>query len=220
MIPQSPLASHPIFGHDRECSGVKRSYMPPADASHDRVVWGHLHRCKRDENMSLHHRLGVSGARRHGARSHQEVTVSIQQLTADQAQAQIAQDQTIIYLDVRTVPEFEAGHPPAALNIPVVIPNPALRKMVPNPDFLATVEGTIPKDAKVIIGCMSGGRSQFAAEVLEEAGYQHIANLQGGFGGARDQMGRLLVPGWQDHGLPEEASDGGEGSYENLSKRR
>jgi rhodanese-related sulfurtransferase len=164
--------------------------------------------------------MGVSGARRRGARSHQEVTVSIQQLTADQAHAQMTQDQSIIYLDVRTVPEFEAGHPPAALNIPVVVPNPALRKMVPNPDFLATVEGTIPKDAKVIIGCMSGGRSQFAAEVLEEAGYQHIANLQGGFGGARDQMGRLLVPGWQDHGLPEEAGDGGEGSYENLSKRR
>jgi rhodanese-related sulfurtransferase len=170
--------------------------------------------------MDLHHRLGVSSARGQGASVHQEVTVSIQQLSAEQAHAQMAQDQTIIYLDVRTVPEFEAGHPPAALNIPVVIPNPALRKMVPNPDFLGTVEGTIAKDAKVIVGCMSGGRSQFAAEVMEDAGYQHIANLQGGFGGARDQMGRLLVPGWQDHGLPEEAGDGGEGSYENLSKRR
>jgi rhodanese-related sulfurtransferase len=146
--------------------------------------------------------------------------MSIQQLTADQAHAQMTQDQSIIYLDVRTVPEFDAGHPPAALNIPVVVPNPALRKMVPNPDFLGTVEGTIPRDAKIIVGCMSGGRSQFAAEVLEDAGYQHVANLQGGFGGARDQMGRLLVAGWQDHGLPEEAGDGGEGSYENLSKGR
>jgi rhodanese-related sulfurtransferase len=146
--------------------------------------------------------------------------MSIQQLTADEAHALMTQDQHIVYLDVRTVPEFEAGHPPAALNIPVVVPNPALRKMVPNPDFLSTVEATIPKDASIIVGCMSGGRSQFAAEVLEDAGYQRVANLQGGFGGARDQMGRLLVPGWQDHGLPEEAGDGGEGSYENLLKRR
>jgi rhodanese-related sulfurtransferase len=92
--------------------------------------------------------------------------------------------------------------------------------MVPNPDFLSTVEANLPKDARVIIGCMSGGRSQFAAEVLEDAGYQHVANLQGGFGGARDQMGRLLVPGWQDHGLPEETGDGGESSYANLLKRR
>jgi rhodanese-related sulfurtransferase len=156
----------------------------------------------------------------YGARFHEEITVSIQQITAEQAHAQMAQDQSIIYLDVRTVPEFDAGHPPAALNIPVVVPNPALRKMVPNPDFLPTVEAILPKDAKIIVGCMSGGRSQVAAEVLEDAGYQHVANLQGGFGGARDQMGRLLVPGWQDHGLPEESGDGGEGSYENLSKRR
>jgi hypothetical protein len=28
------------------------------------------------------------------------------------------------------------------------------------------------------------------------------------------------VPGWQDHGLPEEAGDGGESSYANLLKRR
>jgi len=146
--------------------------------------------------------------------------VSIQQLTADEAHRLMTQDASVIYLDVRTVPEFEAGHPPAALNIPVVIPNPAVRKMVPNADFLATVERTIPKDAKVIVGCMSGGRSQFAAEVLEDSGYQDIANLQGGFGGARDQMGRLMVPGWQDHGLPEESGDGGERSYAELVKRR
>jgi rhodanese-related sulfurtransferase len=146
--------------------------------------------------------------------------MSIEQLTAEEAQALMTQDQNIVYLDVRTVPEFEAGHAPAALNIPVVVPDPALRKMVPNPDFLSTVEATLPKDARVIIGCMSGGRSQFAAEVLEDAGYQHVANQQGGFGGARDQMGRLLVPGWQDHGLPVEAGDGGESSYANLLKRR
>jgi len=146
--------------------------------------------------------------------------VSIHQVNAEQAHAMMAQDQTIVYLDVRTVPEFEAGHPPAALNIPVVLPDPALRKMVPNPDFLSTAEAALPKDAKIIVGCMSGGRSQFAAEVLEDSGYQHVTNLQGGFGGARDQMGRLLVPGWQDHGLPEEAGDGGNSSYENLLKGR
>ena len=91
--------------------------------------------------------------------------------------------------------------------------------MVPNADFLETVEAHLPKEAKIIVGCMSGGRSQFAAEVLEDAGYQHVANMQGGFGGARDPMGRLLVPGWQDHGLPTEMGDGGTGSYEALLKR-
>ena len=145
--------------------------------------------------------------------------MSIQQVNAEEAHALMTQDPSIIYLDVRTVPEFEAGHPPAALNIPVVVPNPAIRKMTPNPDFLQTVEANISKEATIIVGCMSGGRSQYAAEVLEDAGYQHIANMQGGFGGARDQVGRLLLPGWQDTGLPEEGGDGGAKSYEALLKK-
>jgi rhodanese-related sulfurtransferase len=145
--------------------------------------------------------------------------VSIQQISAEEAHALMTQDPSIIYLDVRTVPEFEAGHPPAALNIPVVVPNPAIRKMTPNPDFLPVVEANIPKEATIIVGCMSGGRSQYAAEVLEDAGYQRVANMQGGFGGARDQVGRLLTPGWQDSGLPAEGGDGGAKSYEALSKQ-
>jgi rhodanese-related sulfurtransferase len=145
--------------------------------------------------------------------------VSIQQVNAQQAHALMAQDPNIIYLDVRTVPEFEDGHPPAALNVPVVIPNPAMGRMVPNPDFLPTVEAHIPKDATIIVGCMSGGRSQYAAEALEDAGYQRLANMQGGFGGARDQVGRLLVPGWQDCGLPEEGGDGGAKSYHALLRK-
>jgi len=144
--------------------------------------------------------------------------VSIQQITPEQTHATLTHDRETIYLDVRTVPEFEAGHPPSALNIPVVLPNPAIGRMVPNPDFLPTVEAHVPKDAKIIVGCMSGGRSQFAAEVLEDAGYQHLANMQGGFGGARDPVGRLIAPGWLDCGLPVESGDGGDASYERLSK--
>jgi rhodanese-related sulfurtransferase len=146
--------------------------------------------------------------------------MAIQQITPQEAHALMAQDKDIVYLDVRTVPEYDAGHPPAALNIPVVFPNPAIGKMVPNPSFLATVEAHIPKTAKIIVGCMSGGRSQYAAEVLDDAGYHHLANLQGGFGGARDPMGRVLAPGWQDHGLPAEVGDGGARSYEALSQHR
>ncbi len=49
---------------------------------------------------------------------------------------------------------------------------------------------------------MSGGRSQLAAELLERAGYQNVFNMQGGFGGKRDLMGRVVVQGWRDAGLP------------------
>jgi rhodanese-related sulfurtransferase len=143
--------------------------------------------------------------------------MSIQQITPQEAYAQMAQDKNLVYLDVRTVPEFEAGHPPSALNIPVVLPNPAAGRMIPTPDFLPTAEATIPKNAKIIVGCMSGGRSQYAAEVLADAGYQHLANMQGGFGGARDPMGRVVMPGWQDYGLPVEVGDGGSARPDALS---
>ena len=73
---------------------------------------------------------------------------------------------------MRTVPEYVAGHPKSALNVPVVIPNPATGQMTPNPEFLPTVEANLPKDAKIIVGCMSGERSQLAAELLERAGYR------------------------------------------------
>ena len=146
--------------------------------------------------------------------------MTIQQITPQQAHTLMAQDKDIVYLDVRTVPEYEAGHPPSALNVPVVLPNPAVGKMVPNPDFLPTVAAHLPRDTKIIVGCQVGGRSQYAAEVLEHAGYQYLANMQGGFGGARDPLGQVVMPGWQDHGLPEVAGEGGAASYEALSQQR
>ena len=62
---------------------------------------------------------------------------------------------------------------------------------------------------------MAGGRSQRACEILEEAGYGDLTNVRGGFGGARDQSGKVVVAGWRDAGLPV-SSDLGESSYQSL----
>jgi rhodanese-related sulfurtransferase len=108
------------------------------------------------------------------------------------------------YLDVRTEPEFEAGHPAGALNVPVIIVDPATRQPRLNPDFVATVEGHFSRTTKLLIGCQSGGRSERACVILAEAGYTDVTNVQGGFGGAHDATGRTQVPGWRDAGLPVE----------------
>ena len=42
----------------------------------------------------------------------------------------------------------------------------------------------------------SGAGGGVTAELLAQAGYTTVINMQGGFGGARDQMGRTLTPGW------------------------
>ena len=106
-----------------------------------------------------------------------------------------------LYLDVRTEAEFAAGHPAGAINIPVVfIKGPG--KMELNPEFDAVVEKVIPRGRKLVVGCLSGGRSQRACEILEDAGYTDLTNVVGGFGGQRDASGQVVVPGWKDSGLP------------------
>jgi rhodanese-related sulfurtransferase len=145
--------------------------------------------------------------------------MAIKQITPPQAHEILDKDPTVIYLDVRTVPEFTAGHPQRGINIPVVFFDQRTRQPVPNPDFLAVVEATLPKDATVIVGCQAGGRSQRAAEIMAQAGYTNVANMQGGFGGARDQTGRVVVPGWQESGLPVSTENGEGMSYASLAAK-
>jgi len=142
----------------------------------------------------------------------------MKRITPQEAQI-LEADKEILYLDVRTVSEYVAGHAKSALNVAVLISNPVTGQMTPNPDFLPAVESNFPKEAKIIVGCMSGGRSQFAATLLEHAGYQNAFDMQGGFGGKRDPMGRVVVPGWRDSGLPIESGDGGSSGYHQLLKQ-
>jgi rhodanese-related sulfurtransferase len=122
-----------------------------------------------------------------------------------------------IYLDVRTESEFAQGHPAGAINVPVVfIKGPG--QMAPNPDFMVIVSKLIPPDTKLVVGCLSGGRSQRACEMLEGDGYADLTNVIGGFGGARDQSGNIVAPGWRDSGLPV-STDLGDSSYEALRRK-
>lgn len=104
-----------------------------------------------------------------------------------------------VYVDVRSVPEFEAGHPAGAYNIPLNHQTPA--GMQPNPKFLAVFEATFPKDAKIVLGCRSGARSLKAAGLLRHAGYTVIVDQRCGWAGAPDAFGKT-EPGWHASGLP------------------
>ena len=140
----------------------------------------------------------------------------VKQTTPPEAHRTLSEDAEAIYLDVRTVEEFAAGHPEGAINIPVAFANPSGRGMVPNPDFFQIVEKVLPKDKPILCGCKMGGRSQRAAEFLAEAGYSNVTNVDGGFGGKRDPTGRLLIPGWQDANLPVSTDNGETVSYAGL----
>jgi len=132
--------------------------------------------------------------------------MEIRQTTPPDAYETLQRDPTAVYLDVRTPEEFAAGHPAGAINVPVIFFRAGGSS--PNPDFVATVQRLVPPTTPLLVGCQAGGRSQHGAELLVGAGYRDVSNVGGGFGGARDDTGRVVTPGWRDAGLPVETGAG------------
>ena len=146
--------------------------------------------------------------------------MSTKNIGPEQAKQILDTDKEAVYIDVRTEQEFMNGHVPDALNIPVVWPNAATRQMVPNPDFVNVVSAHLDKNTRIIVGCQMGGRSQFAANLLDQEGFQDVSNMQGGFGGARDPMGRVVAQGWTQFGFPVETESPADHSYDVLKQPR
>ncbi|KAL4854502.1 Rhodanese-like domain-containing protein 11 [Chlorella vulgaris] len=53
--------------------------------------------------------------------------------------------------------------------------------MKPNPQFMAEVQASVPKDTPVVVACQKGLRSLAACEPLSRAGYGPLAWINGGF---------------------------------------
>lgn len=144
--------------------------------------------------------------------------MEIKRITPEEAKELLDSKQDYIYLDVRTVPEFGAGHVPGAKNIPVVEPD-AYGRMQLNPQFLEIVKANFSKGVKCITGCQKGGRSLKAAELLQNAGFTHVLDMRGGFGGETDDIGRVTFPGWSLRGLPTTNESAAEDRYEYLTQK-
>lgn len=108
-------------------------------------------------------------------------------------------DSGYVYVDVRTVQEFEQSHVPGSYNIPILFMT--AQGMLPNPDFVAAVKRHFQPAHKIVFGCKSGGRSARACELLEREGYAHLVNMSGGLHSATDMSGNVVEPGWIACGL-------------------
>ena len=95
---------------------------------------------------------------------------------ADGAYRQISQEeakemmdnQEVIILDVREQDEYDGGHIPGAVLLPVGTINEE------------TAAGVIPeKDATVLVYCRSGNRSRTASSALADLGYPNIYEFGG-----------------------------------------
>ncbi len=144
--------------------------------------------------------------------------MDIKRITPEEAKQLLDSKTGHVYLDVRTVPEFDAGHVVGAKNIPVVEPDP-FGRMQMNPGFVQVAEANFGKDAKLITGCQKGGRSLKAAQLLLSAGFRNVVDMRGGYGGETDEMGRVTFPGWAPRGLPTTQESAPEDRYDTLAKR-
>ena len=135
-----------------------------------------------------------------------------------QEAAALVRDEGYVYIDVRSIPEFDGGHTAGAYNIPLMHATPS--GMRPNGDFMSVVSAVFPKDSKLVVGCRSGNRSLRAAEALIAAGYVNVVDQRAGHGGARDAFGQLQEAGWEGAGLEVAVEPHPERTYESLLARR
>jgi rhodanese-related sulfurtransferase len=136
------------------------------------------------------------------------------------AEAYALQQKGHTYVDIRSSAEFQDGHPAGALNVPLIEQDEESGQMLPNPDFVRVMQANFAPDAKLLVGCQSGGRSARAAQILATFGFTDVSNVTGGFGGARDPMsGRVVDPGWAGSGLPVETTTPPGQGYPELAAR-
>lgn len=80
----------------------------------------------------------------------------------------VTQNQSEVWIDVRSKEEFDSGHLQNALHIPHEEIGGKIAQLVPN------------KSAKINLYCRSGRRAEIAKKALTDLGYQNVVN-QGGY---------------------------------------
>ncbi len=114
-----------------------------------------------------------------------------------------------VLIDVRSKVEFDyVGHPVAAVHIPWAefpdwTPDPAV--FVTQVRAALTAMGTPVETRPILAICRSGIRSMAAAQILEQAGFTELYNVDEGFEGNKDADNhRGNINGWRQRGLPWE----------------
>ncbi len=106
------------------------------------------------------------------------------QITQDEAQRIMEEEQDYIILDVRTDAEYASSHIPGAICLPneSIIPGDASSEKL--------VNDTLPEKAqKILVYCRTGRRSKEASEKLASFGYSNILE----FGGIESWKGNIIT---------------------------
>ncbi len=102
-----------------------------------------------------------------GTTSNTSPESSYQQISQEEAK-EMMDTQDVIILDVREQDEYDSGHIPGAILLPVgTIDEETAAEVIPE------------KDSTVLVYCRSGNRSKTASSALAELGYTNIYEFGG-----------------------------------------
>jgi rhodanese-related sulfurtransferase len=99
-----------------------------------------------------------------------EAKARIIEVTPQQVLDMQSRGEPVTLLDVRDLHEVNLGKIPGTVHIS-------------RGNLETKVEAQIPRDAHVIVYCATGRRSIFAADTLQQMGYQNVASMATGFRG-------------------------------------
>jgi hydroxyacylglutathione hydrolase len=91
---------------------------------------------------------------------------TIPQITSDELAARLSANGLVV-LDVRNQNEWDEGHLPQAIHIPL--------------GHLSDRLAEVPRDKPIVVHCQAGARSAIAASLMEKLGRKGVTNLVGGY---------------------------------------
>jgi rhodanese-related sulfurtransferase len=100
-----------------------------------------------------------------GAELVEEARARIREVTPKEVMADTNPD--LVLLDVRERNEWNLGHLENAMHLA-------------RGSMETKIEALIPRDKHIVIYCQSGNRSAFAADTLQQMGYEDVASMRGG----------------------------------------
>jgi rhodanese-related sulfurtransferase len=102
-------------------------------------------------------------------------------ITACQAK-DILENKNVFLLDVRTPAEYNYSHIEGATLIPLKNVPAHDPVNLPDDQLLPNRLKELPgnKNTKIVVYCLSGGRSAVASQMIADAGYKNVYNVQGG----------------------------------------
>jgi rhodanese-related sulfurtransferase len=98
-----------------------------------------------------------------------EAKAAVEHISIVDLQNKINSGEKFYLIDVRSVPEYVAGHIKGAMLIPRGLLEFKIEKLVPD------------ANAEIVVYCKASSRGSLAAKALMDMGYKNVKDMEGGF---------------------------------------